>query len=73
MISKSRQKFEQSVFNEIHTIHLWNSSSTESLMAPEFQRINEVCSSYLGNRHTHTHTDRITTIITWSKLETIDL
>ena len=45
--------FERSIFNEIHTIH---TCTLKCLLEPCLHCINQVCSSWCGNRHTHTHT-----------------
>ena len=41
-----------------HNVYVEN--STESLMTPKFRRKNEVCSSVVIDRHTHTYTKTTT-------------
>ena len=54
VISKSRQNFWTKRFQQ-NSHNTYVDNNTESLMVPDFQHINEVCSSYLSNRHTQTH------------------
>ena len=57
VISKCRHIFRTKHFQR-NPHNTYVEISTESLMAPNFQRINEVCSSQLGIRATDTQTDR---------------
>jgi hypothetical protein len=51
---------EQSVFIEIHTIHVFGVPSCRNFIASHFGLANEVCGSLSGNRHTDRQTDRHT-------------